>query len=310
MTCSKRVCVNLCFCLCVYIYIYTYLFQTEGKRNQPNQPQAQLHCEIVLNQIKMAADPQKIHPVHDVEAPNQPSAPLVPRSMSKSDAGDPERGVQQQQQHPPQHTIPVMHSRPPKKRRSCCCRFFCWLISILLILIVAIAITVGILYLVFRPKVPKYSVDELRVTQFDTSDNNSLSATFNLTITARNPNKKIGIYYEGGSHISSWYEDTKLCEGSLPKFYQGHRNTTVLSIPLTGQTQDATGLQSSLQQQLQETGNVPLNLKVNQPVRIKLGKLKLFTIKFRIRCNIVVDNLTANSSIRIQSSSCKFRFRL
>ncbi|KAL9316428.1 hypothetical protein ACSQ67_017429 [Phaseolus vulgaris] len=258
----------------------------------------------------MAADPQKIHPVHDVEAPNQPSAPLVPRSMSKSDAGDPERGVQQQQQHPPQHTIPVMHSRPPKKRRSCCCRFFCWLISILLILIVAIAITVGILYLVFRPKVPKYSVDELRVTQFDTSDNNSLSATFNLTITARNPNKKIGIYYEGGSHISALYVDTKLCEGSLPKFYQGHRNTTVLSIPLSGQTQDATGLQSSLQQQLQETGNVPLNLKVNQPVRIKLGKLKLFTIKFRIRCNIVVDNLTANSSIRIQSSSCKFRFRL
>ncbi|QCE01106.1 NDR1/HIN1-like protein 6 [Vigna unguiculata] len=262
----------------------------------------------------MAADPQKIHPVYDVEAPNHPSAPLVPRSMSKSDAGDPERAVlqqqqqQQQQQHPPQHTIPVM--RPPKKRRSCCCRFFCWLISILLILIVAIGITVGILYLVFRPKVPKYSVDELIVTQFDISDNNSLSATFNLTITARNPNKKIGIYYRGGSHISAWYDDTKLCEGSLPKFYQGHRNTTVLSIPLTGQTQDATGLQTSLQQQLQETANVPLNLKVNQPVRIKLGKLKLFTIKFRVRCKIVVDNLSANSSIRIQSSSCKFRIRL
>ncbi|KAK7385644.1 hypothetical protein VNO78_31398 [Psophocarpus tetragonolobus] len=258
------------------------------------------------------ADPQKIHPVHDVEAPNQPSAPLVPRNMSKSDAGDPERALQQQQQQQqaPQGTIPVKHSKPPKKRRSCCCRFFCWLISILLILIVAIAITVGILYLVFRPKIPKYSVDELRVTQFDLADNDSLSVTFNLTITARNPNKKIGIYYRGGSHITAWYMDTKLCEGSLPKFYQGHRNITKLSIPLTGQTQNATGMQSTLQQQLQETGNVPLNLKVKQPVRIKLGKLKLFRINFRVRCRIVVDNLNANNSIRIQSSSCKFRFRL
>ncbi|XP_020213286.1 NDR1/HIN1-like protein 6 [Cajanus cajan] len=259
------------------------------------------------------SDPPKVHPVHDVEAPNEnqnhPSAPLVPRTMSKSDAGDPEK-VDQHQQHPPQGTIPVMHSKPPKKRRSCCCRFFCWTISILLILIVAIGITVGILFLVFRPKLPKYSVDELGVSQFDPSDNNSLSVTFNLTITARNPNKKIGIDYRGGSHISAWYLDTKLCEGSLPKFYQGHRNTTVLSIPLRGHTQNATGLQSMVQEQLQETGNVPLNLKVKQPVRIKLGKLKLFKIKFRVRCKIVVDNLSANNSIRIRSSSCKFRFRL
>ncbi|KAJ1386979.1 Late embryogenesis abundant protein [Sesbania bispinosa] len=257
------------------------------------------------------ADHQKIHPVHDVESPQQPSAPLVPRNMSKSDSGDPEN-VEHHPSIPPsqQNTLPLMNPKPPKKRRSCCCKFLCWIISILLILIVAIGITIGILFLVFRPKLPKYSVDELRVTQFDLSDNNSLSVTFNLTITARNPNKKIGIDYRGGSHISAWYNDTKLCQGSLPKFYQGHRNITVLSIPLTGQTQDATGLRNSLQQQLQVTGNVPLNLKVKQPVRIKLGKLKLFKINFRVRCRIVVDNLSANNSIRIRSSSCKFRFRL
>ncbi|OIW04423.1 hypothetical protein TanjilG_32615 [Lupinus angustifolius] len=243
------------------------------------------------------ADPQKIHPVHDVEAPHQPSAPLVPTNISKSEEGDPEN----LQQHPP------LYSKPPKKRRSCCCRFFCWFISILLILIVAIGITIGILYLVFRPKIPKYSVDELRVTNFDSYTNNSLSVTFNVTITARNPNKKIGIDYRGGSHISAWYNDTKLCEGSLPKFYQGHRNITVLSIPLSGQTQDASGLQNSLQQQLQQNGNVTLNLKVKQPVRIKLGKLKIFKINFKVRCKLVVDSLDQNNSIRIKSSSCKFR---
>lgn len=254
------------------------------------------------------ADHQRIHPVHDVEAPHRASSPLVPENTAKSDKGDPmENGYH----HPPlpQRTIPVMYSKPPKKR-SCCCKFICWFFSILLILIIAIAITVGVLYLVFRPKLPKYSVDELRISQFDSSGNNSLSVTFNVTITARNPNKKIGIYYEGGSHISAWYKDTQLCEGSLPKFYQGHRNTTVLNLPLTGQTQDANGLVNSVQQQLQQTGNIPLNLKVKQPVRIKLGKLKLFKIKFRVRCKLVVDNLSANEDIKIKSNSCKFRLRL
>jgi len=243
----------------------------------------------------MMAEHQRIHPIHDVEAPHRP---LVPGNSAKSDRVFPKR------------TFPVMHSKPPKRRRSCCCRFLCWTLSILLILMVAIGITVGIMYLVFRPKLPNYSVDQLRISQFNVSDNNTLSATFNVQITATNPNKKIGIYYEGGSHISALYKDTQLCEGSLPKFYQGHRNTTVLDLSLTGEAQDASSLTSRIQEQLQQTNNIPLDLKVNQPVRVKLGKLKLFKVKFRVRCKLLVDNLGASNDISISSSSCKFRFRL
>ncbi|CAI8589312.1 unnamed protein product [Vicia faba] len=123
-----------------------------------------------------------------------------------------------------------------------------------LVLIIAISITIGTLYLVFRPKLPKYSVDRLRIAQFNLSDNNNLFVTFDVTVTARNPNKKIGIYY-------------------------GHRNITVLNLPLTGQTQDATGLVNTLQQQLQEKGNLPLNIKVNQNVRVKIVSQQYFQKK-------------------------------
>lgn len=76
---------------------------------------------------------------------------------------------------------------------------------------------------------------------------------------------------------------------------------------MTGQTQDASGLINRLTQQEQQTNNIPMNLKVKQPVRVKLGKLKLFKIKFRVRCTLVVDSLTSQNGIKIQSSSCKFR---
>ncbi|KAL4299579.1 hypothetical protein S245_058997 [Arachis hypogaea] len=255
-------------------------------------------------------DNQRIHPLHhDVESPPsppppQPLAPLVPRNMSRSDKGDPELSNQQ----PPPPPPPPARNR--RSRRGCCCKFLCWFISILLIVVVAIGATVGILYLVFRPKLPKYSINEIGVTRFDLSNNDSLSVTFNLTITARNPNKRIGIDYRGGSHISAYYNGTKLCDGSLPKFYQGHHNTTVLNIPLSGEAENATALENSLTQQLQQSGSIPLRLKAKQPVRIKFGKLKLFKITFRVRCWIVVDNLNANNSIRIKSSSCKFRLKL
>uniref|UniRef100_A0A5B7BPB6 Late embryogenesis abundant protein LEA-2 subgroup domain-containing protein n=1 Tax=Davidia involucrata TaxID=16924 RepID=A0A5B7BPB6_DAVIN len=251
------------------------------------------------------ADHQRIHPVQpDVEAPQTPTARLVPRGSSRSDKGDPV------EHYPPfRHNIPVTHSKPPHNKRSCCRKFLCWTTCLLILQIIVIGIIAAIIYLVFRPKLPKYSVDGLRITQFNLNNDMSLSATFNVNITARNPNKKIGIYYESGSHLSVWYTGTKLCEGSLPKFYQGHRNTTVLDLALLGQTQNATGLLSSLKAQ-QQTGTIPLNLRAKVPVRIKLGKLKLMKVKFLVRCKLVVDSLDADNVIRISSSSCKFRFRL
>lgn len=249
------------------------------------------------------ADHQRVHPTQD------PEAPLVPSGSTRSDKGNPASSADTA--YPPfRRTIPVTHSKPPKKRRSCLRRCLCWTFLFILILTVAIAATAGILYLVFRPKLPKYSVSKLQVTQFNLSDDQSLSAALDVTITARNPNKKIGIYYEGGSRISVLYSGTKLCEGALPKFYQGHRNTTELVVPLAGRTENATTLIEEVQTELNNTGYVPLNLRVRQPVRVKLGKLKLFKIKFRVRCSLTVDSLSPNNDIRIRSSSCKFKLKL
>ncbi|WCJ25088.1 Late embryogenesis abundant (LEA) hydroxyproline-rich glycoprotein family [Euphorbia peplus] len=248
-------------------------------------------------------DQQKIHPLsHDVEAPNTPSVPLMPRNSSKSD---------QVSSPPPslRRTLPLPYSKPPKKR-SCCCRCFCWTISLILLLILIIGITAGILFLVFRPKVPDFDIERLQITQFNISQDSSLSASFDVTIVATNPNKKIGIYYEGGSHISVWYNGTNLSQGSLPKFYQGHQNTTVLIVPMTGQTQDASGLLTSLQQERDRTGIIPLDLKVKQPVRIKLGKLKLFKVNFHVECDLDVDDLSSDNNISIRNSSCDFKLKL
>lgn len=255
------------------------------------------------------ADHQKIYPdpitpTADLESQQKPTAPLVSRDSSRSENGHP---IEPHAPH--QRTIPVQYSRPPKKK-NWCGRCLCCTLCLLLTLVIVIGVLAAIVYFGFDPKLPKYSIDGMTITQFNFNNNdNSLSAQFNVNITARNPNTKIGIYYEGGSKLTVIYMGAVLCEGSWPKFYQDQKNTTILTIPLTGQTEDATGLLSSLQAQ-QQTGTVPLVLKAKVPVRIKLGKLKLPKWKPLVRCRLNVNTLSADNVIRIRDSSCSFKFKL
>ncbi|KAK6921333.1 Late embryogenesis abundant protein, LEA_2 subgroup [Dillenia turbinata] len=200
---------------------------------------------------------------------------------------------------------------PPteKRRKNCCCKCLCCTIATFILLIVAIAISGLVVYIVFQPKLPKYSIDNLKVADFKFNYNMTLYARFTVKMRARNPNDKIGIYYEKGSHLGVWYTNTKLCGGSLPKFYQGHRNTTVLNVTLTGRTNDASALMTALQDS-QQTGQVPLVLKVDVPVAVELGKLKLRAVRLVVTCQLVADSLSANNMITITASNCKLRPKL
>lgn len=236
-----------------------------------------------------------------VEAPPPPTTPLVPPGSSRSDKGIPIH-------HPPQiRAMPAVYSKT--KKRSCFCKCICWTISWLILLLVILAASVGILYLVFKPKLPNYSVDTLRISDLRLNFDMSLYAKFDVKITATNPNKKIGIYYEKGGRLSVLYTNTRLCEGSLPQFYQGHQNKTELNVSLTGQVQSGSTLMNALQQQ-QQTGRVPLDLKVHAPVAIKLGRLKLMKVKVLGECMLVVDSLSSNNLVSIKASNCKFRMKL
>lgn len=254
------------------------------------------------------AENQRIHPVvADVEA--QPTTPLVPHGALVSEKGSPVR------RPPPIHGVlhPIRaasHAKPPKSSAGCCCcKCVCWTISLLLLLIIIVGAAAGVLYLVFRPKLPTYSVDSLQISSLGLNPDLSLYAEFDVKITADNPNEKIGIYYEKGGRLSVWYANTKLCDGLLPEFYQGHRNTTQLHLALTGQTQYGSTLMTALQEQ-QQTGRIPLDLKVDAPVAIKLGRLKLKKVKILGECLLVVDNLSANNAISIKASNCRFRLKL
>ncbi|XP_068663375.1 NDR1/HIN1-like protein 10 [Aristolochia californica] len=83
-----------------------------------------------------------------------------------------------------------------------------------------------IVWLVLRPRVPKFSVTAASVTPFNLSGV-QLTASWDLTFAVDNPNKKMNIYYDS-LKASVFYDDELLAENALAPFFMGKRNSTTL----------------------------------------------------------------------------------
>ena len=260
----------------------------------------------------------RIHPV-DLEAGrNRPSVPLVPSGSFQSDKGDPAQRANSQQHQQRGHggyghsPLPPPPLPPPKRRgRGCCCCVLCCVAATAAVLAVLSAAAGAALYLVFMPQAPRYSVDRLVVSAFQVDPSTlTARAAFDVTVTAANPNARIGIHYGRGSSLSVWYGPYPLARGALPAFYQGRRNTTVLAVAMAGEVQLASAAVSGMRDaQLQ--GAVPLVFRADVPVRVQLGGLRLWRVTARVRCDLVVDRIMdVSSPIKIKASNCKFGFKL
>ncbi|KAJ4724559.1 Late embryogenesis abundant (LEA) hydroxyproline-rich glycoprotein family [Melia azedarach] len=191
-------------------------------------------------------------------------------------------------------------------RACCCCRFFC---CSLLLLILLVAIAAAVFYFVFRPEAPKYSIDSVSISGLNlTSASSPILPEFDVTVRADNPNNKIGIYYEKGSSVKVYYRDVNLCNGALPQFFQPRNNVTVFKTALKG---SAIELTSSVRNDLvadAKSQTVPFKVNLRVPVKIKVGSVKTWTIKVKVKCDLTVDQLTAKS--KIVSKDCDYGVKL
>ncbi|CAK9165721.1 unnamed protein product [Ilex paraguariensis] len=209
---------------------------------------------------------------------------------------------------PPENARRYQSLTRKKSQRSCCCRCLCWIFGLILLFVILIAIAAGVLYLVFRPEAPKYTVEDIAIKGMNLTSSSPLSPEFDVTVRAQNPNNKIGIYYLTGSSVKVLYTDVNLCNGALPAFYQPSNNITLFQTVLKG---PSIVLASSVKSGLvndQRQGSVPFRLNIKAPVKIKVGSVKTWKITVKVKCDVTVDSLTAES--KIVSKDCDYSVKL
>lgn len=189
--------------------------------------------------------------------------------------------------------------RAAKRHRSRCRRCVYWSFASLFLLLVALAAIVGVFYLIFLPKLPSFSIQSLSIHAFN------VSPEILLTVRSENPNNKIGFYYRDGSSISIAFSGEVFGRGEWPPFYQLRRNATFVQTLLTGSGIRLSEASIRLLTASVNRREVPLEIRAQLPVRVKFGAVTSWTTTVKLRCEVTVDELTADA--RILNKSCKVK---
>lgn len=194
---------------------------------------------------------------------------------------------------------------------SCCCGcifdcIWCCFCQILIGLLVTIGIIALILWLVFRPNKVKFYADDAQLTQFEFSTtNNTLYYNLALNMTIRNPNKRLGIYYDS-IEARAFYEGKRFHSVNLERFYQGKKNTTNLHAVFQGQQLlllDSGEISKYNEQR--SSGTFDIEVKLYLRSRLKFGWVKSPKIKPKIECDLKIPlDSNRTSSGAFESKRC------
>ncbi|KAK1397989.1 Harpin-induced family protein [Heracleum sosnowskyi] len=201
--------------------------------------------------------------------------------------------------HPPPENAERFKKLSKLNRRSSnrCCRCFKYTLAAAILLLLLLGIAAAVFYLVYKPESPNYTVDSIAITGFNLTSRRPISPEFDVVIRAKNPNDKIGIYYEKKSSVQVYFSEDRLSAGVLPVFYQPVNNVTVFKTAVRGNNIVLSRAVHSQLLKAQTEKKVALRLNLKAPIRIKVGGVKTWTIKVKVKCDITVDSLTAKSKI-------------
>ncbi|KAG9455041.1 hypothetical protein H6P81_007945 [Aristolochia fimbriata] len=153
------------------------------------------------------------------------------------------------------------------KRRKLYRRLF----SAFLAFVIIVLLVILIIWLVLRPTKPRFVLQDASVYQFNLSGLNLLSTTVQISLVSRNPNDRIGVYYDRLVVYASYRNQQVTLGTVLPSTYQGHNEVIVWSPFLNGASVPVSPYLGLAIGQDQNVGYYILNIKVDGRVRWKVG---------------------------------------
>jgi hypothetical protein len=182
-----------------------------------------------------------------------------------------------------------------RRSRSCCSCLFGFIWKLLVTLIVLAGLAVLIFYLIVQPRSFKFYVTEANLTKFDYT-NNTLHYDMVLNFTARNPNKKLSIYYDK-VEARAFYEGERFANVDVPVSFRQYKKS---SNPMSGvfSGQQLLMLDNDQVSEFNKDKNVEvydIYVKLYFRIRFRLGDLISGGYKPKVKCHLKVP-LTSNNT--------------
>ncbi|XP_015898848.1 NDR1/HIN1-like protein 1 [Ziziphus jujuba] len=159
----------------------------------------------------------------------------------------------------------------------------------LLIFFLIVLVTVLIIWAILQPSKPRFILQDVTVYTFNASIPNLLTSNFQVTISSRNPNDKIGVYYDRLDVYTTYRNQQITYRTAIPPTYQGHKEVNVWSPFVYGTNVPVAPYNSQALQQDKSTGTVFINIKIDGRVRWKVGTFISGRYHFYVRCPAYIN---------------------
>ncbi|XP_073290673.1 NDR1/HIN1-like protein 1 [Primulina huaijiensis] len=169
------------------------------------------------------------------------------------------------------------------------------LLASLLGFIVLALFLILLIYLILRPTKPHFILQDATVYAFNLSAANLLTTSLQVTFSSRNPNERIGIYYDKIEAYASYHSQQITPPKLLPSSYQGHKDTTVWSSNLNGNSVPVAPYLAAALKQDRLTGTELINVRVEGRIRWKVGTFISGKYHLHVNCPAYV-NFDSNSN--------------
>lgn len=202
----------------------------------------------------------------------------------------------------------------------CCCTF--WTVLLLLALSLLAAIAGAALYVLYRPHQPTFSISALHATTVNLTgsaadpSSSRLVTSFNLTLTARNPNSHFTFFYDTFT-VTFLSTDVFVGNSTLPPFSSSPKNQTVFRgvIVSTNLSNLDTDSLTALRADLKKSSGMPLKIQMDTKVKVQAGGLKSKKVGIRVTCEgikglVPPKGKKSPSVATVTDSKCKVDLRI
>ncbi|KAJ8477103.1 hypothetical protein OPV22_020830 [Ensete ventricosum] len=150
---------------------------------------------------------------------------------------------------------------------------FLRMLAAFLSLVVVLLLAVLIVWLVLRPTKPMFYLQDFSLLQFNLTHGDAalLTSVLQVTLSSRNPNGRIGIYYDRLDVYAAYKGQQFTAASFLPPGYLGHNDVAIWSPYLYGTAVPLAPYLADALSQDESAGYLLLYVRVDGRLRWKVG---------------------------------------
>ncbi|CAH1429027.1 unnamed protein product [Lactuca virosa] len=165
------------------------------------------------------------------------------------------------------------------------------------ILAIIVLLIFFITWAILQPKKPRFVLQDATIYGFNVSAPILLSSNFQVTVSSRNPNSKIGVYYDKLEVFATYHSQQITYFTVIQPVYQGHKDTNIWSPFVYGTNVPVAPYNGAALSQDQSNGAIGLVIKINGRVRWKVGSFISGRYHIHVTCPAYIPFGNRNSGI-------------